>query len=78
MAKLETTTEIIVWVVGRDNEDPKEHADHTWDLIGVCSSEEKAVEACTDDSYFVGPLALNKILPKEMIPWPGVYRPKGK
>jgi len=67
-----------VWIVGRDNEKPEEHADQTWDLIGVCSTEELAVEACTDVHYFIGPIELNKILPKELVPWPGTYRPKAK
>lgn len=65
----------IVWVVGRVNENPVEHRGHLWDLIGVCSSEKLAVEACTDEYYFVGPIQMNEILPKEHIDWPGFYHP---
>lgn len=65
-----------VWVVGRINEDPKEYEGHTWNLIGVCLSEEIAVAACEDEYYFTGPVTMNKILPKELIEWPGVYHPK--
>lgn len=63
--------------MGCDNLYPEEHAGNSWDFIGVCSSEEIAVEACEDEYYFTGPIEMNKILPKEMVEWPGVYRPKG-
>lgn len=66
-----------LWVVGRINENPEEHEGHTWDLIGVCSSEEKAIAACEDKNYYIGPIELDKILSKESIPWPGSYYPKG-
>jgi len=66
---------MILWVVCRINEKPEEHNDHTWDLIGVCSTEDLAVQACGDDNYFIGPMELNEILPKESVPWPGSYYP---
>ena len=65
----------LVWIVGRVNEKPEEHNGHTWDLIGVCSSEDLAVQACGDDNYFIGPIELNELLPEESVPWPGLYYP---
>jgi len=67
-----------LWVVGRINqpEELEDHRGNTWDLIGVCSSEEIAAEACKDKNYFIGPIELNQILPKEYIEWEGYYHPK--
>ena len=47
-----------------------------WDFQGVFTSEERALEACKDRSYFVGPAVLNKELPYDTIEWPGHYYPK--
>jgi hypothetical protein len=57
-----------VWVVGRWKET-------TWDLQGVFLTEAGAVEACRDETYFVGPLPLNVALPHETTSWPGAYYP---
>ena len=69
-----------LWIVGRTNsaKEIAEHNGHTWDLIGVCASEELAVDACKDESYYIGPIKLNEILPKEQLEWIGAYFPLGR
>jgi hypothetical protein len=47
-----------------------------WELIGVFSSEEKAVAACLNEYYFIGPVELDEVLPDETVEWPGCYYPK--
>jgi hypothetical protein len=50
-----------------------------WDLEiqGIFSTEEKAIAACKNERYFIGPLALDETLPDErMESWPGSYFPK--
>lgn len=62
-----------VWIVGKYLDLPL-----AWEFIGVCDEEEKAVKACLqskDFSYFVGPIALNKILPDDTVVWEGAYYP---
>jgi hypothetical protein len=44
-------------------------------LQGVFTEEVLAVEACSDASYFVGPLPINSALPHEMVEWRGLYFP---
>lgn len=63
-----------VWVCGRVTHictQPRE-----WELQGVFSTEEAAVSACRDHTYFVGPVKLNESLPHETLPeWPGAHYP---
>jgi hypothetical protein len=59
-----------VWIVGRWTSDTK-----PWEVMGVYDSEEKAVAACKDCRYFVGPEELNVPAPDEPTPWPGCYYP---
>ena len=48
-----------------------------WDFQGVFSTEEAAVAACRDETYFVGPAELDQELPHETTTaWPGGYFPK--
>jgi|GEM_PF-1507829 len=46
-----------------------------WDILGVFSEKNKAELICYDSNCFVGPLEINKPLPKEIIDWPGCYFP---
>jgi hypothetical protein len=46
-----------------------------WEIAGVFDREEKAVEACISDNYFVGPIAMNEPFPDESVKWPGAYYP---
>lgn len=58
-----------LWLVG------KYTTFEPWELIGVFDSEEKAVNACVKDNYFVGPVTLNVAFPDEPVEWPGCYYP---
>ncbi len=66
-----------LWIVGRVmfcHKDGKSG----WEFAGVFDSEEKAVEACKDVSYFVGPAILNKSLPLDTTKWEGAYYPRNQ
>jgi len=68
-----------VWIVGKINLENR----FEWAFQGVFDSEEKAVEACKDERYFVGPVTMNidldDIIPGDKnIDWPDAYYPKAK
>lgn len=56
----------------------QEESGFTWECGGVFDAEEKAVTACHDYNYFVAPLVLNEIAPRETVDFPGSYYPKAK
>jgi len=58
-----------LWIVGRVTELGD------WQFQGVFDTEEAAVAACKDETWFVGPVALNEELPEEAMDWPGAYFP---
>lgn len=59
-----------VWVCGQNKFGGR------WELQGVFSTEEAAIDACRDHTYFVGPIKLNESLPHETLPeWPGAHYP---
>jgi len=60
---------LTLWVVGQYRAETD--AGRVWDIQGVFSMREKAVAACRNRSYFLGPIKLNESLPEEMIEWPG-------
>lgn len=45
------------------------------EVDGVFNKYEMAVKACTTKKHFIGPVPLNKSLPKEGIAWPGMHYP---
>lgn len=47
-----------------------------WDFQGIFSKEKKAIDACRNENYFIGPVYLNKEIPDERIEWPECYYPK--
>jgi|GEM_PF-1264251 len=62
--------DVMVWVAGRDR------GPEQWDLLGVFTTEEKAIARCTRPaSDFIGPVRLNDPLPEDPTPWPGAYYP---
>jgi hypothetical protein len=65
-----------LWICGRNIDKVTVGEVKNWDIHGVFSSEEKAVSACRDYSYFVGPVDLDEVLPEEVIAWPDSYYPK--
>lgn len=62
----------MLWLVGRW----KEGDDAPWEVMGVFSTERRAVNACSKKNDFVGPLRLNKKLGDCVMSWPGAYYPK--
>ena len=50
--------------------------DYAWEVNGIFESEEKAVDVCRDENYFVMPLELNKSLPHEKVEIDRAYYPK--
>ena len=63
-----------LWLVGRFI---SIHDDGTcWEWIGIFDTEWRAVDACQDETYFIGPAKLNESLPYETVDWPGCYYPK--
>ena len=68
----------IVWVAGQLAEDPsaQEFNPDAWELVGVYTEEELAVDACRTENYFIGPVSLNDTFPPEKTRWVGSYYPK--
>jgi len=64
-----------MWLTGKNN--GEYDGGICWELIGVFSTEEKAVAACLNEYYFVGPVELDEVLPDETVEWPRCYYPKG-
>lgn len=66
----------LLWAAGRVHEwrEPDDGG-ADWSFQGVLDSEEKAIAACRDDSYFIGPVKLNEQLPHDRLAWPGAYYP---
>jgi len=62
-----------LWVYGRYK--GQDHLNVNWDFQGIFSSEEKAVEACRDRTYFAAPTELDVSLPHSTTKWPGCYYP---
>lgn len=58
---------IKLWVVGRNVGD-------SWEFFGVFDTKEQADDQCKDETYFVGPVVLNAVLPTETQVWPDSYR----
>ena len=60
-----------VWVVGRLSPDSA----WKWQLQGIFITKKAAMKACKDESWFIGPLDINKPLPTEEQDWEGCYYP---
>lgn len=64
-----------LFIVGRVTSAPDTQPP-TWEFQGVFSTEEQAVSACRDFTYFLGPATLDESLPHETMPeWPGARFP---
>lgn len=63
-----------LWIVGRT----LDWQISSWEFAGVFSTEDKAVSACRDATYFIGEATLDEELPHETITthWPGGRYPK--
>lgn len=62
-----------VWVVGQYRSG--ESGGTVWEIQGVFSTRDKALAACRNENYFIGPLELDAELPDEGFTWPGVEYP---
>lgn len=61
-----------VWIVGRV--DKRDYL--RWEFQGVYDDKQKAIAACEDETWFIGPAQVNAPIPKESIEWPGAFYPK--
>lgn len=52
-----------------------QHRGDSYDIQGVFSSEEKAIQACKGHSYGYGPMVLDEELPEEESEWEGFIYP---
>lgn len=75
-------TENTLWIVGKviaqSSKDLHGYVDSEWDFHGVFDCESKAVNACHNETYFIGPTELNKAWSKEKVEWVGAYYPVSK
>lgn len=62
-----------LWVVGKYIDD--EDSGIVWEFGGVFDDKDKAIAACQNKYYFIGPVKLNKTLPEEAVEWAGAYYP---
>src|SRR3990167_4528459 len=62
-----------LWLCGLNKIDPD-----NWEFIGVFSDEQKAIDACKDEDYFIAPIKLNECAPDETTEFPDAYYPKGE
>ena len=65
-----------LWIVGKTNDGLVRN--DSWEFAGVFDTEEKAIEACYTNRYFIGPIEINKKLDKETEEWEGAYYPHDK
>jgi len=49
--------------------------DGQWEICGVFSEEQKAIDACKSYLFFIGPMTLDEELPDITQEWSGVYYP---
>lgn len=66
---------IKLWICGRYWGQTKEKIS-AWELFGVFDSHQKAFDACTTKTHFIGPVILNERFPDKPEIWPGAYYPK--
>jgi hypothetical protein len=68
----------VLWVVGKYIGEDTE-CESRWELQGVFSSEDLAIDACKKHKdFFIGPVFLNKEYPYDTTEWVGSYYPNIK
>ena len=60
-----------IWICGRM--DPALQCG--WEVVGAYDSEQKAIDACKDATFFIGPQVMNQTNPEAPTSWPGCYYP---
>ena len=64
----ETTPNVTVWVCG--------HVSHNgWEVMGIFTEKEVALQYCINVNYFVAPMELNRFVGHETNKWPGLVYP---
>jgi hypothetical protein len=63
-----------LWIVGRN----KDGTGKDWDFQGVFDSEDLAIAACRDGTYFLAPACLNEEIPHETSDFPLCRYPKAQ
>ena len=53
-------------------------AEREWEFQGIFDSEQRAIDACTHDNYWIAPVRLNEPLPHETVDFSGAYYPRLK
>lgn len=67
--------EVYLFVAGRVLRATDIEEGDPWEIMGIFTDHKMAEELCYDRSCFVGPIILNKALPKEVVEWPDAYVP---
>lgn len=62
-----------LFIVGKFISERKEGT--AWEFQGVYEKETVAIEHCTNNNYFIGPVKLNTPIPEETTDWPDLYYP---
>lgn len=62
-----------MWVVGDQLQSFTDHS--RWEILGLFSTKEQAIAACTSPNHFIGPMRLNERAPDETVNWEGVEYP---
>lgn len=62
-----------IWICGRNVVETEQGI--VWELQGVFTTKENAIDACVGERYFVGPGFLDVNLPVETTEWEGCYYP---
>lgn len=62
-----------VWLVIRI--EFKDESENLWHVQGIAADEELAIGMCEDETYLIGPVPMNYVLPKTKVDWIGSYFP---
>jgi hypothetical protein len=64
-----------LWICGQHFES-KDQPNRCWEFQGVFDDEDKAIAACSENSFFIFPAELNEPLPTETLQPAGAYYPR--
>ena len=53
-----------------------ENGDNTWEFAGIFSSEQKAIDNCFDETYWLAMVQLDEEIPQEPTDFEYSYYPK--
>ena len=55
-----------------------QHKQNSWEFVGIFLTEQKGVDACKDETYFIVSVQLDSIAPDETTIFPNIFYPKLK